>query len=463
VKHVDRSRLPAVGPDPRFVFPIVERATLANGLRVWTVERRGLPLLSILMLVPTGSAADPGDRPGLAAMTADMLDEGSGGRSALEIEDAFARIGSDLGTEIGPDATVLSLTTLSRFAGRALELLSDVVVRPRLDEADFVRVRELRVNRVVQQRDMPSVLADRTFARLVYADHPYGHLAAGTERALRAMAAGEVADFYRQTFVPAGATLIVVGDAGHADLVKLAGDAFGGWGGPPSGRPPARGAGGPGGPPDPGDPAIRLAVVHRSGAPQSELRIGHVGVARGTPDYHVLLVLNTILGGQFVSRLNMNLREDKGFTYGVRSSFDFRKGRGPFVIQLGVATSATAEAVREALAELAAIRGPRPATVHELSVARASLTRGYPRGFETADQIGRAAAQIALHGLPADHFAQFMPSVSRVDEAAVSEAALAHLAPQRAVVAVVADYERTSAGLASLGLGEPVILAAAED
>ncbi|MBE3072109.1 MAG: insulinase family protein, partial [Acidobacteria bacterium] len=142
---IDRSRLPAVGPDPRFAFPVVQQATLPNGLRLWTVERQGLPVITMLLLVPAGSAADPADRPGLAAMTADMLDEGSGDRSALDIEDAFARIGSDLSTEIGPDATVLALTTLSRFTGRALHLLADVASHPRLDAADFARVRDLRI------------------------------------------------------------------------------------------------------------------------------------------------------------------------------------------------------------------------------------------------------------------------------------------------------------------------------
>jgi predicted Zn-dependent peptidase len=396
-------------------------------------------------------------------MTADMLDEGSGGRSAIEIEEAFARIGSGLGTEIGPDATMLSLTTMSRHAARALDLLSDVVTRPRLDTADFGRVRDLRVNRVVQQRDMPPAVADRAFARLVYPNHPYGHLSMGTERALRAMAVGEVVGFYRQVIVPAGATLIMVGDASHGELVRYAGDAFGGWGGTDVCLPPHHQAGDSAAPPDPPDPEVRLAVLHRAGASQSELRIGHVGVARRTPEYHALLVLNTVLGGQFVSRLNMNLREDKGFTYGARSSFDFRKGRGPFVIQLGVATAATVAAIREALAELAAIRGPRPATDRELDVARASLTRGYPRGFETAEQIARAAAQIALHDLPADHFEQFMPLVNRVDEAAVSTAAAAHLAPARSVVAIVGDCDRFAGELASLNLGEPALLAAADD
>jgi zinc protease len=452
-----------VGPDPRFVFPIISRMMLENGLAVWTVERRGLPVVSMLLLMPAGSASDPRDRPGLAAMTADMLDEGSGARSALEIEEAFARIGSDLTTEIGPDATVLSLTAMARHAGRALNLLADVVVRPRLDPADFARVRDLRVSRVVQQRDMPLMLADRVFARLVYPDHPYGHLSMGTERALLAMGVDEVTAFCRRVFVPAGATLILVGDLDHDVLAGLAAESFSEWRQAISRPRGVNEAGQRAGPDDPSAPGVRLAIVPRPGAPQSELRIGHLGARRKTPDYHALLVLNTVLGGQFVSRLNMNLRQDKGFTYGVRSSFDFRRGRGPFVIQLGVATSATVEAAGEALAELAAIRGSRPATVHELDVARASLTRGYPRGFETTEQIARAAAQMALYDLPADHFEQFMGSVGRVDGNDVSAAAASHLAPSRSVVAIVGDDGQFARGLSSLGLGEPVFVSPAAD
>jgi zinc protease len=470
---IDRSRLPAVGPDPRFVFPVVETATLRNGLRVWTAERRGLPVLTMLLLIPIGSSADPADRPGLAAMTADMLDEGSGDRSALDVEDAFARIGSDLSTEIGPDATVLALTTLSRFAGRALDLLADVVIRPRLDGADFARVRDLRINRVVQHRDVPSIVAERTFARLVYPGHPYGHLATGTERALRTMALDEVVEFHGRRFIPPRATLIMVGDARHDELVRLAEDAFGAWGGsagtpvPGTGRDPADGGAARVdddlSPSDPAPPDVRLAVVHRPDATQSELRVGHLAAARHTPDYHALLVLNAILGGQFVSRLNMNLREEKGFTYGVRSSFDFRRGRGPFVVQLAVATSATADAVRESLSEIVAIRGPRPATARELDVARASLTRGYPRSFETVEQIARAVLQTGLYDLSADHFERFVPSITRIGTGDVSAAAHAHLAPEQAVVAVVGDHARVASSLSQLGLGEPVLMGTTEE
>lgn len=469
---VDRTRLPPVGLDPRFVFPAVERTTLSSGLRVWTVEQRGLPVLAILLVAPIGSAADPAEEPGLAAMTADMLDEGCGDLSALDIEDAFARIGSDLSTETGPDATVLSLTTLSRFAGPALDLLADVITRPRLAGADFERVRDLRLTRLLQQRDLPSLVAERTFARLVYPGHPYGHLPSGTESALRSMALADVSAFHARRLRASRPTLILVGDASHEELLPIAAEAFSGWrssGGESrrradGGTPRALSTGSDDllAPDDPLPPAGRLAVVDRPGAAQVDLRIGHLGAARCTPDYPSLLVLNTILGGQFVSRLNMNLRQARGYTYGVRSSFDFRRGRGPFVVQLAVAADAAADAVRETLAEMAAIRGPQPATARELDVARLSLTRGYPRGFETAEQIARAVLQLALYDLPADHFERFVPSVSQVTEDEVAAAAQAYLSPERAVVAVVGDHARIGLSLARLGLGEPEVLKAGD-
>ena len=197
----------------------------------------------------------------------------------------------------------------------------------------------------------------------------------------------------------------------------------------------------------------RVALVHRAGAPQSELRIGHVAVSRSTPDYHALLVCNMVLGGQFVSRINMNLREDKGYTYGARTSFDFRRGAGPFVLSASVQSDATAAAVREAVAELRAIRGERPVTRQELETGRAALTRGYPRNFETAEQISRAAAQLALYGLPEDYFSTFVPKVQAVDETEVMRVAAAHIDPSRLLTVVVGDRETIGADLARLDQG----------
>ena len=204
----------------------------------------------------------------------------------------------------------------------------------------------------------------------------------------------------------------------------------------------------------PPPPSVRVSVIHRPGAAQSELRIGHVSVPRSTADYHALLVLNLILGGQFVSRINMNLREDKGYTYGARTAFDFRRGPGPFVLQASVQSDATADAVRESLNELDAIRGDRPVTRKELEMGRAGLTRGYPRNFETADQLTRAAAQLSLYGLPDDYFTAFVPRVLSLTEADITDAARRHIDPSRLAAVIVGD--RDKAGLLDqLGLGEP--------
>jgi zinc protease len=182
--RVDRSRLPTLGPDPVFRFPEIGKRRLANGLAVWSVEHRQVPVVTFVLLVPVGSAVDPADAHGLASLTGDMLDEGAGDRSAIEVHDALARIGAQFETEVGPDATLLTLTTLTRFAGPGLALLSDLVVRPRFDAHEFERVQRLRASRLRQLGNLPAAIADRAFAALLYDTHPYGHLAVGTEEAL---------------------------------------------------------------------------------------------------------------------------------------------------------------------------------------------------------------------------------------------------------------------------------------
>jgi predicted Zn-dependent peptidase len=266
--------------------------------------------------------------------------------------------------------------------------------------------------------------------------------------------AEDVRTFHARTWNPSRMTLIAVGDGSHDELVRAAERSLGWW-------TPAQAEGGPArsrqfAPPS--APAARLAILDRPGAAQSEVRVGQVTVPRVTPDYHALLVLNAILGGQFVSRLNMNLREDKGYTYGVRSGFDLRRSHGPFIVQAAVQTTATAESVHEVLGEIAAIGGDRPATAEEIDLARSSLTRGYPRNFETPGQVARGLAQLALYDLPDDTFQQFVPSVNAVDAEAVTRAS-ARLDPARMSVAVVGDRERIQSELARLGLGDPQMMA----
>jgi zinc protease len=445
----DRSRPPGIGPELPYKFPEIRRGTLDNGVGVWTAEHRQVPLVTVLALVPVGASSDPSDRPGLAAITGDMLDEGCGDRSALDVHEALGRIGAQLDIDVGHDATVITLTSLERFLDRGLELVRDMLMRPRFEQREFDRVRDLRLNRLLQSKDMPPALADRAFTQLLYRNHPYGHMPIGSEGALRSLIIRDISAFHRRAFVPSRTTVIAVGHASHEFMAAAVERAFAGW----TADPPEPIAD-PDTFPVPTPPTARLALVHRAGGAQSELRMGHVGLSRRSPEYHAALVANMVLGGQFVSRINMNLREDKGYTYGARTAFEFRRAPGPFVLYASVQADATAAALREALAEITAIRGERPVTNEELELGRASLTRGYPRNFETADQIARGAAQLALYELPNDYFSTFVPKVLALTAQEVTETAARHIHPDRLLTVIVGDRDRLMASLKALELGD---------
>jgi predicted Zn-dependent peptidase len=300
-------------------------------------------------------------------------------------------------------------------------------------------------------KDVASALAEQTFLRLLYGAHPYSHLAIGTDATLRRVTADDVVAFHARAFQPSRATLIVCGAMGHDELRRLAEDAFGGWSSSSDesvGRVASEVE-------PPGRSVTRLAVVQREAAAQSELRIGHLSTRRVTPDYPSLLVMNAVLGGQFVSRVNLKLREEKGFTYGARTSFDWRRGISPFALQTSVHTASTAEAIADALAEIAALRGTRPPSDEEMLLAKASLTRGYPRGFETAQQVARSVAMLTLYGLPDTYFEQFVPNINAVTIANVVDAAARYLDPSKLTTLVVGDYSAIAESLRALNLGEP--------
>lgn len=366
---------------------------------------------------------------------------------------AFARMGAHLDIDVSSDATVLTVTCLARFGRQALSLMADCVVRPRLAEADFDRVRQLRLTRLVQIRDMASAIADRAIMQLVYGAHPYAHMALGTEEALRQMTIEDVRAFHERIYAPGVATLVASGEISPREFQKMAVEAFDGWekGSAPVTPDPALAA-------PPSAPAHRLALVNKTGAAQSEIRIGEVGLTRSTPDYHPLIVLNMILGGQFVSRINMKLRQEKGLTYGARTAFDFRRGRGPFILQTSVQSDATAEAVQDAIDEIHAIQTGRPPTEEEVDVAKAALTRGFARNFETAEQVARAMAQLLLYGLPDDYFDTFAEKVGEVDVDRTRQVASAHLDPAKLATAIVADAAIVGPQLTRAGLGEPMPL-----
>jgi predicted Zn-dependent peptidase len=449
--RVDRSRLPDVGPDPSFAFPTIVRHTLSNGVAVRTVEHHSAPVVTFVLQIDGGAGADPSEMEGLAAIAADMADEGTGALSAIDVSEALARIGAEYDLDVGADATVFTLTTLARFASRGGALLADMVVRPSLREHDFDRVRQLRLDRLRQLKDLAPAVAERAFLQLLYGTHPYGHLAIGHDRTLRRITLDTVARFHADVFQPAHATLVVAGAFTHEELLRLAEDAFGTW--------TSRSGGSGDGVRRAAEltvaaAASRLAIVPREGAAQSELRIGHLATGRNTPDYPALLVMNALLGGQFVSRVNLKLREEKGFTYGARTSFDWRKGPTPFVLQASVHTAATSDAIRDSLAEIEGIRGSRPPTDGELLLAKTSLTRGYPRNFETVQQVARSVAQLALYDLPDTYFEEFVPKANAVTAADITRVAERHLDPARLTTLVVGDHGAIGLTLGSLGLGD---------
>ena len=464
---VDRRALPPAGAAPPARFPEVARQTLANGVRLWTAGHRDPALVSLALLVQSGAAADPPGGEGLAGFTADLLDDGTRARSGIQLHEALGRIGGRLATDVTSDATVLSISALARHARDALGLLVELATEPRFDPADADRARAIRVNRIAQMRHVAGAVAGRAYLKALYGTHPYGHPPIGDEAALARMGVADVRAFHAAHYAPARWTVIAVGEPGVLATADLAGA----LGRPPSAHPDAPGkldalgkARAPGAPDAPGKadapddpqpPVHRLTFVAREGAVQSEIRIGQLGVARRVADYPAITVMNMVLGGQFVSRLNLNLREARGYTYGVRTSFDARRGRGPFTLQTAVDAGVTGAAVHEAVREIREIRDVRPVTETELGVARPALTNGFARNFETAGQVARAVMRLAMFDLPDDEYATFVPRVASVDAAAATGAASRHLDPDALVVVVVGPPE-VRPSLSGLGLGEPV-------
>jgi len=446
-----RTSPPSIGPPTPVRFPPIVREELPNGFAIWVIEAHTVPSVTAALVIDRGTSADPADKPGLAGVAVDMLDEGAAGRSAIELADAFGDIGSELSLDIGPDVTTLSFSSITRVLPAALALLSDVARRPTNTDADFRRVIELRQHRLQQHSRSAAAVADRALTTAVFGAHPYGHGALGTTAALASMTLGDARGFWARSFAPQTATLIVSGDVRPADVLAAARTAFGDWVNPDCGSIDV--------PDQARSEAAAVVFVDRPGAAQSELRVGHLGPARAVEEYHGLLVLNALLGGQFTSRINRNLREQRGLTYGARTSFGFRRRLGSFACDASVQSDRTAEAAGEVLRELELVRAER-VSAEELDRAKASLSRGYVRQFETATQYVRAALQVLVHGLDDRTFDRFVPAVEAVDAERVHDLARKFIKPSDAVVVVVGDGSQCRSTLD--GLGRQVVTVAPE-
>jgi predicted Zn-dependent peptidase len=441
----NRTEPPALGPQPRLTLPVVQERKLDNGLRVMLLEAHDVPLVQVSLLIQAGSADDPAGSFGLASFTAAMLDEGAGTRSALEIADDVEFLGAELGTSSSFDASAVRLNVPARSLEQALPIMADVALRPTFPAAELERLRQERLTALIQTRDDPAGVAPPAFARVLYgAAHRFGTSTIGTTATLEAVTAEQLRAFHAARYRPDNATLIVVGDVTPAAAMPLLERAFGGWRAAASAARAQLTAA-------PRPAARAITIVDMPGAEQSQIRIGTVGVARSTPDYFALQVLNTVLGGSFTSRLNQNLREEHGYAYGARSQFDMRRAPGPFTAAAGVQTDKTAESLTEFFKELEAIRAPIGA--EELGKAKNYLALGLPGDFETLGDLAARVEELVVFGLPNDYYADYTARIAAVTSADVQRAAAAHIDPDKLAVVVVGDRRRIEAPIRALNLG----------
>lgn len=433
--------------EPRpYHFPAFERRRLPNGLTLITADLPGRPLLNAQLILAGGVAVEPSGLAGVTVLTARAMSEGTMTRDAVELIEAAERLGAEIDAEAGWESLAAGvIVPRSRFAA-ALDLLAEVVLSPSFPEEEVDRLREERLNDLMQARAEPRRRAERVFAEAVYsATAPYSRPLGGTERTVPAIGREELVGTHARLADPTSATLVVAGDLGGLDTDGLVASAFGDWHGEqPVDRTYTDQV---------TDEAAGIVVVDRPGSAQSEVRIGHRGVPRSIPEFHAIAVLNTILGGQFGSRLNQLLREDRGYTYGVNSAFDMRRNRGPFVIRMAVQTEVTVPALIDAMGELRRI-GEAAVDERELQHARDYLVGVFPLRFEAAPQVATAIAGLVVHELPDDELDRYRPAVAAVTADAVLDAARAHVRPDEASVIIVGDAGKFEADLRAADLGK---------
>jgi zinc protease len=439
---------PKPGPAPRFTLPQGESFQLPNGLTVIVHPNPALPLVAAELVVKSGSDANPYDQPGLAGFTADMLDEGTATRSAPRIADEIAQLGAFLGSAASPDASTVSLLALRSTFPQALDVLADVVLHPAFPTAEVERQRASRLGELTQQRDDPALIAAVAAAGALYGPgHPYGYGQLGTEQAIRATTREDIVRFWRRHYLPGNAALVVSGDITPDEVRTLAAARFGGW---ERADAAVTSVG------DPAGTRARLVVVDKPGAPQTALRVTTIAAARKTPDYPAMQVMNAALGGLFSSRINLNLREEKGYSYGVFSAFRYDRTPGPFTIAGSVRTDVTGPSISEILREVNGMRD-KPLPGPELAGARDSQVYSLPGQFETNSGIGASLAETFVFDLPADYWRTLPDRYRAVTAAQVQAAAQTYLKPDQLKVIAVGDRAAILPQLQKLGLGQPEV------
>lgn len=441
----DRTKPPALRPPARLLLPPVRTDQLPNGMKLYVVEMHEVPLVQFSLSFSGGGRLDQ-RAPGMASFTTDMLDEGAGTRDAIGIASEAAYLGANLSTGSDWDASYVNLKAPKRTMNEALDLMADVALRPSFRQVEVARQRDLRLANILQQRDQPNTMAALAFNAVVFpAGHPYHQPIGGDSVTTAALDSAKVRAFYNSHFSPANATLVVAGDVTLPEVREAIMRRFGSWRAPAAGMAPGTALSAM-------DRPTTVFLVDKPGAAQSVIYIGRAGVERSNPDYAALEVMNTLLGGSFSSRLNSNLRETKGYTYGAGSGFTYRPIPGPFIARSAVRTDVTDSSLIEFFKEFRRIRDTAVDAV-ELERAKAYLALGLAGDFETTSQMAGQVEDLLRFGLPMTYYEDYVPRIMAVTVQDVQRVARQYLQPERFTIVVVGDLKTIRPGIEALKLG----------
>lgn len=441
---VDRSKPPKLGPPPRVSLPPIVTRQLANGLKLMIVEQHELPLADFVLLVGSGTTSDPSAKTGVANLTAAMLREGTTTRKSLEIADQISFLGISLFPASSWESSTLSLHTPTAQLDSALALFADVALNPTFPASEFERIRKNRLTELLQLKDQGPAIANLAFPAIIYGSvHPYGAPAIGTEASVKSLSTADLQAYYQANFKPNNSTLIIVGDVNPDQIESKINSLFGAW---QRGDVQALAYTDP-----PKAASTTIYLIDKPGAAQSSFRIGSVGVPRSTKDFFALNVMNTILGGSFTSRLNQNLRETKGYTYGASSRFDMRRSAGPFTASAEIVAAKTDSALLEFMKELNSIRQTVPPD--ELARSKRYLQLQLAGNFETTQQIASALIPVALYNLPLDYYNNYVQNIEAVTQADVARVAQQYINPGSLAVVIVGDRKTIEQALKTTNVG----------
>lgn len=449
---LDRTKPPALGATPKFNLPPVIRGTLENGVALTVVEHHALPLVHVTLVIDGGTRLE-GDQPGLAAFTARMLTVGAGARDANALQSELAYLGAQLNAGASSEQFIVQLSVAKRSLGEALDLMSDVVLRPSFRSENVKQQRDLRFQALLQRRDQPTAVAALAFNQIVFpAGHPYHNAADGDSASTAALDSARVRNFYERTFVPGRAKFVVVGDVTEPEMRALLAPRFDAW----------KAAGQPAAIPavtvkPVANDAVKIYLVDKPGAAQSVIQLGSPGADRLGPDFAAIIVMNTLLGASFSSRLNTNLRETKGYTYGISSRFTWSPLPGPFVIATSVRTNVTDSSLVEIFRELRSIRDT-PVDAKELDRAKNYVALAVPGRYETNASIAGQLVDLGLYGLSLSSVNDVVKRVNAVTAADVQRVARQYLPADKATLVIVGDLAKVRAGIEALKLGSITVL-----